>query len=143
MIKISVDDAVSPAIAAIAKRCGDLTPAFKDFGEYYMGKIDEQFQREADPYNSSWTPLSRAYADSKNRQGHIPKILQRRGHMRAKTGYAASPGQLAIGFNDNKAKWHNEGTSRMPARPLFPDKRGLPQDAKDELSASLAAFLSP
>jgi phage gpG-like protein len=138
----AIEDNVSPELAKLAARCSDLTPAFKDFGEFYLDKIDRQFQTETDPYSGSWTPLTAAYANYKAKNGFIPKILQKRGHMRARTSYAASPGQLAIGFNDNKARFHDKGTRRMAARQLLPDnRRGLPNDARDELTTSFAKYI--
>lgn len=142
MINFSIEDNVSPELAKLATRCSDLTPAFKDFGESYLNKLDHQFQSETDPYSGNWTPLTAAYAAHKTKSGFIPKILQKRGHMRARTSYAASPGQLAIGFNDKKARFHDKGTRKMPARQLLPDnKRGLPRDAQGELVTSLSQYL--
>lgn len=141
-MEIPTNDLVSPSLAKIVARTEDLSPAFKDFGEFYLGKIDDQFRDEKDPYSEAWPPLSQAYLDWKVRKGHIPKILQKRGHMRARTAYQASAQQCAIGFNDKKSEWHDRGTDHLPKRQLLPDpRRGLPEDAKKELDISLTNFL--
>lgn len=139
---IQVEDSVSPALADLIKRCGNLNPVLKDFGEFYMNEIDLQFVQETDPYGKPWTPLTTAYKNYKTKKGFIPKILQRRGHMRTRAGYQATRDELRIDFNDDKAKWHDRGTSRMPARQLLPDtRRGLPQRVQQELEASLLDYL--
>lgn len=142
-MEISISDLVSPSLAQLAGQIKDLSPAFKDFGEFYLDKLDQQFRHEKSPYQEQWTPLSQAYLDWKIREGKIPKILQRRGHMRAKTAYQAMPDKVAIGFNDQKAEWHDRGTGTMPKRQLLPDpNRGLPEDAQKELNISLTHFLN-
>lgn len=141
MIEIEVRDFADPELARLADRCRDLSPALKGFGEFYLDKIDSQFKDERDPYGAAWTPLAAAYLARKVKQGRIPKILQSRGHMRTRASYSVSPSSISIGIGDKKAEWHDRGTSRLPRRTLFPDARGLPQDAVEELVESLADYL--
>lgn len=141
-VEIDINDLADPAIAQLASQCADLSPAFKDFGEFYMDKLDRQFRSESDPYNSGWSPLAASCLARKLKLGRIPKILQSRGHMRARTSYAVSPMAISIGFNDAKAKWHDRGTSKLPQRQLLPDgRRGLSSDAASELQKSIADYL--
>lgn len=93
----------------------NLQPVFDWFGAYMVtGSIQRNFEAEGRP--SPWAPLSPAYAEWK--EAHYPgqPILQLTGRMRASFHWRSSPQTLKIWNTRPYFRYHQTGTSRMPAR---------------------------
>lgn len=117
----------------------DLTPVWQVVIEKFFDIEEETFDSEG---YGSWPPLSERYAEWKyNHFGSLP-LLVLTGEMRhqftSPSGAAITrgPQSLRINFTSpSYAKFHQTGTSRMPARPpviLGPQQREALSDAAVE-----------
>jgi phage virion morphogenesis protein len=60
-ITVTIDDhAVRTALEAVAARVNNLAPLFHEIGQYYEGRVLENFAKESDPAGNKWAPLSKA-----------------------------------------------------------------------------------
>ena len=88
---------------------------------YTKRQVDQGFNKESDPYGKPWE--KKAKPDGR-------KILTGK-TRKLRRSIKVSPkarGGLKMITKVPYASFHETGTSRMPARPFFPDKqRGLPQ----------------
>ena len=58
-ITVTIDDhEVRAALEAVAARVNNLAPLFHEIGQYYEGRVLENFARESDPAGNKWAPLS-------------------------------------------------------------------------------------
>lgn len=131
--------------AAFAARVGvllaDMGPALEDYGEHRYGRVDAQFRDEVDPYGRAWAPLAEATIRAKMRTGAIAKKLQRTGHMRATWTYEVIGQEYREGFAAPYARYHQDGTDRMPRRMLMP-MDALPPVDQAELEDAIAFYLN-
>lgn len=122
---IDTDDLIE-YLEDLKLRMVDLEPVFDRFGEYIVGDhIPNQFVAQGTP--STWAALSPQYARWK--EVHFPgkPILERTGRMKRGFRWEARPRSLRIinrvtaGQSVKIPRWrfHQEGTSRMPARPML------------------------
>lgn len=87
----------------------------------------EAFETEGFSTGKLWKPLSRGYAFIKQRNFPTKTILRRKDALfksytkkpislsfRSSSGYT-----YVYGSNDKKAKWHQKGTDKMPAREVI------------------------
>ena len=94
-------------------------------GADLMERVEEGFENEHDPYGQPWKPLAPATLKRRRAGGVGAKILQDTGVMRRSLNYrVAGRNAVAVGFSDKKALWHQDGTDRIPARPMLPWRRG-------------------
>lgn len=68
---------------------------------------------------SPWAPLSKSYA---KRVGRPYPTLYLSGDLFRSVRLSVSDEVATVSWEDEKASWHQEGTSRMPARPFLPIK---------------------
>lgn len=129
MILIQID---VTGMAEMVRAVGDFAEGMTDFSEVWPDVRDEFFAIEREQFESegaqgdaaAWQPLSPHYAAWKDRNfGGMP-ILQRTGALMASlAGDAANvdmqSDSLTIGSSVAYAIYHQEGTSRMPARPVI------------------------
>lgn len=67
-----------------------------------------------------WAPLSPAYEAKKVAAGFKANApLLRTGEMRDSVGYRVNGNEAVVGAKDEKAVFHEFGTSEMPPRPMF------------------------
>ena len=58
-ITVTIDDkGVRSALEAVAQRVNNLAPLFHQIGQYYEGRVLENFAKESDPAGNKWAPLS-------------------------------------------------------------------------------------
>jgi hypothetical protein len=96
----------------------------------FIGWMGAQFSSEGGWGGQQWAPLSPAYAAEKSRTHPGRSILIRDGGLRqaaSRPRREATPRTLTLWIDDPVAAYHQEGTTRMRARPLIPDP--LPQSA--------------
>lgn len=98
----------------------------------------EHFAQEKDAGGNSWAPLAQSTID---RKGHDTILVEHGDLERSLTAIggagniAAVTGQgLLFGTSDEKAGFHQAGTSRMPARPPV----GISEERINQLAESLA-----
>lgn len=74
--------------------------------------VREGFERESDPYGAKWAGL-------KSRSG---RILQDTGGLRTSFHRKSlSDTETTVGAGKSYARYHQDGTKRMPARKMVPD----------------------
>lgn len=116
------------AFNRLARDLDDLSPIFEVVGELYLGWTYDQFFTEGDAGGTPWPDLSEAYLEEKLRENPFAlNILQRTNEMHLsfiRRGYTnnvwdINAQEAVFGSLDPKARWHQTGTSRMPARPII------------------------
>ena len=121
----------------------DLEAALAAIGQSLVEKVEQEFEGERDPYGLPWKPLAPATLEKRRKKGRGAKILQDTGVMRRSLNWqVVGRGELAVGFADKKAIWHQEGTDRIPRRPMLPWKQGaggviLPRSWMREIESTL------
>ena len=87
-------------------------PMLANVAEEVIELVREGFERESDPYGAKWASL-------KTRSG---RILQDTGGLRSSFHRnQLSATQDTVGAGKDYARYHQSGTSRMPARKMVPD----------------------
>lgn len=88
------------------------------------GWMGTMFETEGEAgLGRKWAPLSPAYAQEKSRRFPGRSILIREGGLRraaSSMSRVATPRTLTLTIDDPVAALHEEGTEKMPARPLIP-----------------------
>ncbi len=124
----------------------DLEGALAAIGQALVEKVEQGFEREADPYGEPWKPLAPSTLEKRRKKGRGAKILQDTGVMRRSLNWRLlGRDAVAVGFADRKAIWHQFGTDRIPARPMLPWKKGpsgviLPRSWMREIESTLEAL---
>lgn len=124
----------------------DFEGALAAIGQALVEKVEQSFEREADPYGEPWKPLAPSTLEKRRKKGRGAKILQDTGVMRRSLNWQLrGRNAVAVGFSDKKAVWHQEGTERIPARPMLPWKKGpggvvLPRSWMKEIEDALEAL---
>lgn len=108
---------VSISLGRAVGRMSDLTPAMKRASVLMIGSVNQNFQRSGRPV--PWRPLSPAYLKRKVAQGYSPKPLIRTGLLRASIAEKVSRTGFRVGTSVPYAKYHQLGTSSIPARPYL------------------------
>lgn len=96
--------------------------AFNKTSAYFAREFDRMFTSEGASRGHPWKPLSRAYAAQKARRGYSPKILHRKGILRAShTTLSITQHSLTYGWpaTITHARAHDKGTKWLPSRPLI------------------------
>lgn len=124
-IKVKVDDRkVVQAITRLLKVTNDLTPAWRDIGEYLLNAHRQRISLQQDPDGNPWTPLSEQY--QKRKKKNKDKMLVLEGDLFRQFSYEVSPNQLEFMNNTIQAATHQFGdpSRNIPARPFM----GLSED---------------
>lgn len=100
----------------------NLEPLWDRFGD----AMEEIEQKRFDSEGPGWAELSDSTAEDRARHGFPPfgPILQREGDLMdsltdAGRAMTASPQSMVWASDDFKAGWHQDGTDKMPARPVL------------------------
>ena len=117
--------ALRDRLRRLERRVEDPRDVMAVIGADLMERVEEGFENEHDPYGQPWKPLAPATLKRRRAGGVGAKILQDTGVMRRSLNYrVAGRNAVAVGFSDKKAPWHQDGTDRIPARPMLPWRRG-------------------
>ncbi|MCI9864888.1 phage virion morphogenesis protein [Rhizobium skierniewicense] len=103
---IKVDDAeVIAALQRLYAAAGNLTPVYKNIGEYETSATKSRFLEEKDPDGIAWQDLNPLYASTKKGPGKL------RGETRSLSSiiYQVADDGVEIGSNAVYARIHNEG----------------------------------
>ncbi len=139
----------------LADRLSDLASipsrASRAIANRITGLLDQQFDDGVDPYGAPWQELAAATAER-----HGPPPLTETGEMREGTYAKPMPGSgIALYGGSSSRSWngtvavagihqtgaHKEGWD-MPARPILPQGRALPDEWKSAIDDELAAAFS-
>lgn len=121
----------------------DLRPFWPLLVPIFIGWMGAQFATEGGWGGHTWAPLSPAYAAYKSRHYPGRTILIREGTLRraaSEPSRVATPRTLTLSIDDPVAGYHQEGTDKMPARPLIPDR--LPPAALREIDEAGHEYVS-
>ncbi|MBD2628478.1 phage virion morphogenesis protein [Trichormus variabilis] len=99
-VTLRIDDSqVQAALSRLTGRMENLTPVFKNIGEYMTSSILERFDDEVDFEGNKWAALTAATIARKQKKGKILKILQQDGDLRRTVVYLAGANKVEIGTN--------------------------------------------
>jgi phage gpG-like protein len=137
--QIEGGDSVKAGLAAIQNAIADLSPFWKEvFAPKYFGMVQDLFATSGTPRGEGgkfagppWQRLSPAYALWKSKHFPGKPILTRTGDLRESLRWGgsglgpggifqATPSFVVAGTAIPYGKYHQTGTSRMPARPFLP-----------------------
>lgn len=106
-------------------------PALEGMAEHVAGMQRDQFETEGRHYGPGWASLSPRYKAWKMRRRPGRKILVLNGDLRAAAAPSSARGfdiyrvtdrAVTVGVSYTQtphARWHQEGTARMPARTVM------------------------
>ena len=126
-IKVTRDD-VTPLLARLKEKMGNLSPFMKNAGEVLITSIRKNFETGGRP--EKWQGLKASTIKGRMLQGHWPgKILIRHGVSGGLLGslsYKASPDRVVVSANKIYAAIHHFGgkagrghKANIPARPFM------------------------
>lgn len=143
--KIEIDAADADRdLLRVAALLTDMRPFWPKVVPLFTAWMSRQFESEGAYGGMPWAKLSPAYAAWKSVHYPGKGILVAEGDLRrasANPTRSAGPLTLELTIKDEKIAYHEEGTPRMPARPLlFGDP--LPAAARADLDAAAEDFLS-
>ena len=142
-ITITGDEAYQRKLEQLRLHLLDLRGFWPMLVPLVHGFMREQFDSEGSWGGQTWAPLSPAYAIEKARTHPGKSILIREGTLRRAASdmrREQTPRTLLMWVDDPVAAYHQEGTDRMPARPLIPDP--LPQSAYREVDLAAEEYVS-
>jgi hypothetical protein len=137
------DRRAQEALSRLAASMLDLRSFWPLVIPIFIGWMREQFETEGDFFGDPWAPLSPRYAAWKEQHYPGKGILIAEGDLRRA---ASSPRRtvgplfLELEIVDPKVRFHQEGTSKMPARPLVPEGV-LPAAQQAELDSAFEVYV--
>jgi hypothetical protein len=126
----------------LARMLVDLRSFWPLVSEAFIGWVSEQFKTEGQSWTEGWVPLSAAYRSWKEQNFPGKGILSMYGDLRrAATSPRRIPGPTTLVMEIEpfthshsgrqiEPGWFQEGTDRMPARPLIGDHMTLDQEGE-------------
>lgn len=121
----------------------DLRPFWPLVVPIFIVWMSEQFSSEGQWGGEAWAPLSADYAAYKAERFPGKSILIRTGALRraaSSPSRLATPSSLTLSIVDPVIEYHQDGTTKMPARPVIPDT--LPASAEAELELAAEGYIS-
>ncbi len=119
---ITVDAAQAIAVLnAMAARMANTQPVLAQIGEFTASKVMLEIMSEKDDPDghpwAAWMPATRAQREKKGNVGL--GLLWDKGTLLGSIRVQASAKEVEIGSTDKVAKFLQEGTTKMQARPIF------------------------
>jgi phage gpG-like protein len=144
-IRIAGEAAMARGVARFTEGLADYRPLWGAIEDDFYAAEQEQFRTEGAGMALHWTALSASYA--KWKETHFPGrlILERTGDLRHSLTDRRDPNALCIeeretltlGTNIPFAIFHQQGTSKMPARPVMP----APEDFQRRVREHIQTYL--
>lgn len=139
------DVLVRRRLLGIAHRAGDMSPAFDQIADLLMDQTRMQFDSEGGHASGGWAALAPATVRLKARRNLDPRILRATGALMGSLTRRGDPNQELDVSGDRlvfrsrlaRHRFHQQGTSRMPARPPL----ALREDAKRDAVRILQRYL--
>lgn len=123
-IKVRGQDSITQELTGVIRRSSDLRVPFEAFRPVWIDAIQENFDAEGDPV--PWPELSPAYAGWKSSAYPGQKMLRLTDRMydsltsmTSDTIWRTTPRTIQFGSRVPYFIYHQEGTSKMPARPMM------------------------
>lgn len=125
-VRVSIDDSsMRRRISRFVSAAGDMTPAFKAFGVYMVGRTEERFSGEHDPEGNRWQDWSEVTKAIDPTTGHgRRKILTKSHRLRRSVVPHIGRTYIALGTNVEYGRIHQLGGKAgrgrkvtIPARP--------------------------
>lgn len=117
-------DAVETRLLRFERTVVNMRPVLERIGARLEGEIEKNFARES-AAGKSWAPLAASTLARKRALGYPEDILVATGALKRslREGGANNIHQVGrdfvrVGTTDEKAAFHQKGTSKMPARPF-------------------------
>jgi hypothetical protein len=144
-VRITVvgDDDAERRIMRLALMLNDLRSFWPKVVPLFVGWMRRQFDSEGGFGGAPWSPLAFSTVARKAALGLRPNILQATGAMKdaaSRPSRIATARSLTLMISDPKLGYHQDGTDRMPARPLIFER--LPGGARNELEDAAADYVS-
>lgn len=120
----------------------DLRPFWPRVVPLFIAWMAQQFDSEGSWGGEAWAPLSADYAAYKAAKYPGKGILIAEGTLRRAASTPqriATPSSLTLTIVDETIGYHQDGTDKMPARPVVPDE--LPFSAEAELELAQEAYI--
>jgi phage virion morphogenesis protein len=137
-IKVTVDDKrMKQVLGDISKRCKNLEPPLTGWGRQLVEQTKRQFETETDPDGEKWADLAPSTLKQKRKQGYPDKTLTRTGEMMESVGFEATAKTLSLKVGKNYAKWHQQGTNRLPKRKIL----GISSDRLNSGAGLVRAYI--
>lgn len=131
MLFLQVKDNVPPDIQK--RMSGELEKLPQLVAGWLLRRTGETWDASTDPDGRSWVPLAKSTLEGRRRRnisGIRPLIAT--GTMRASLKMERGADFITISVDD--PSWiHQKGTSRIPARPVFPQEDRLPDSWSREI----------
>nr|VFK58208.1 MAG: phage virion morphogenesis (putative tail completion) protein [Candidatus Kentron sp. UNK]VFK68313.1 MAG: phage virion morphogenesis (putative tail completion) protein [Candidatus Kentron sp. UNK] len=132
------DRALRQGIRQRRRAAADLSPVYRQIGEYLDLATRARFDRETDPNGDKWQPLSEDYLEWKRRKGKgHAKILEFHADLRDTMRYHIEGKSLFFGTNRKYAPAHQFGEG-SPKRAFL----GFDAQDKQEISILFERHLS-
>lgn len=131
------------ALRGFAATMLDLRPFWPLVVPLFIRWMGEQFSTEGEWGGEAWAPLSADYAAYKATKHPGKSILIATGELRgaaSRPKRLATPSSLTLTIEDRTIGYHQDGTDKMPARPVIPD--ALPASAEAELELVAEAYIA-
>jgi hypothetical protein len=145
------DEAFMRALGRFTLRISDLRPFWPLVIPIFIGWMHEQFESEGRFGGHPWPALSDDYAEQKARDHPGAGILVAEGDLRqaaSRPRRHVLPHELTLEVDWESEKgepvdlsWHQEGTAKMPARPLLFGEP-LPMQARAELDRAAELYVA-
>ena len=105
----------------IQARVRDTRPVMERIKEHQHSKVLLEIMSDKhEPDGKAWAPWAASTREAREKKGNVGQgLLWDKGTYLASIQSSATINSIIIGSNDRVAKWLQEGTTRMPARPVF------------------------
>lgn len=141
-IRTEYQDRVTESLQGIVRRSSDLRVPFEAFQPVWFAAIEDVFDAGGEPV--PWPDLSPAYQGWKGSVAPGKPILRLTDRMydslTSQTGetiWQVGPRSIQFGSRVPYFIWHQEGTAKMPARPMLT----LPSSAAAQLNSMVVSYI--
>jgi phage virion morphogenesis protein len=113
------------ALDRLRRKTGNLRPVMSEIAETMRSSVEENFKQESarkpigGAKGGAWQALAASTEKARARIGKTGRKLQVTGQLLASIQTKTSDGEAIIGTNKKYARFLNDGTKRMPARPFL------------------------
>ena len=142
-VQVTGDEELRRKLAQLELQLEDLRGFWPLLVPVFIGWMGAQFASEGGWGGHVWAPLSPAYAVYKAANYPGRSILIREGGLRraaSEPRREATPRTLTLTIDDPVSVYHQEGTDRMPARPLIPEP--LPPAALRDIDEAATEYVN-
>lgn len=129
---------IQAALNQLEHRFQNLQPVFEEIGEALKSHIGLCFREEKSPDGINWAALDPKTI--KQRRNGSSKILNDTGRLKDSFSHVATNTFVEVTTDTMYAPFHQFGTSKMPARPFFPNEI-LPQNWEIEILETISNHL--